>query len=312
MRTIVTVGVSPAWDVVCRGDDIEWGQHCNVTQNRNVAGKAFNLSRCLAWMGVKSIAAGLWGDGDFQEMLEGVKPLSEFVDVRFARAAGVTRENITVVDRKGAREIHLQSQSTLASSESLRSLKDSLGSIVNSRSICVFSGSMPAGSLEADIVDIAEMLKSSAGEVVVDSRGESLKYLVELGGLSVIKPNLSELCDLLGEEIEDTSGAIVEAASGLLDKSQTIVVSRGAKGAVVVTKGEAWKAGSKSCGKVVSTVGCGDYLLAGFISGGDIENGLIRGIKAATARAWAWPDRLGWDEAQEKIEVDICRLPGKL
>jgi len=307
MTQIVTVGVSPAWDVVCSGDDIKWARHCNVTQKRNVAGKAFNLSRCLAWMGVRNVAAGIWGENDYNQMLEGVAPLAGLVDVRFIKAAGSTRENITVVDRSGAREMHLQMESKLATSDSLQKVKDALASIVNKESICVFSGSMPAGDLQPDIVGIAEMLKSNAGHVVVDSRGPSLKYLVDIGGLSVIKPNLAELSELIGKDVADQSDAIIDAANTMLDKVHTIVVSRGAKGAIAVTKDSVWKASSITTGKVISTVGCGDYLLAGFISEQNIEAGLITGIKVASARAWGWPDKISWQEAQKKIEVEVCQ-----
>ena len=308
MGSVITVGLSPAWDVVCCGDDIEWGRHCCVAQERIVAGKAFNISRCLGWMGKKSVAAGFWGESDFGAMEESVQSLGEFVDVRFTPAAGSTRESITVIDEAGGREMHLISQSMLASGESLKRLKEDLVSIVNAESVCVLAGSMPGGELEDGVVEIAEMLKHTAGEVVVDTSGEALRYLVGLGEIGVIKPNLSELCDLLGREIEDSSGAIVEAARGLLDKVETIVVSRGVKGAVVVTKEAAWEGVNKTCGKVVSTVGCGDYLLAGFVSGGDIESRLEKGIKAATVRAWGLAESISWEEVQGRVDVEIRQL----
>ena len=59
----------------------------------------------------------------------------------------------------------------------------------------------------------------------------------------------------------------------------------------------------------VSTVGCGDYLLAGFIGGlvdadGDERSALERAVKAATARAWGWHDKMEWSEARKTIEVE--------
>ena len=59
--SIITVGLSPAWDITCRGKNLNWGGHENIDeQTITPAGKALNVSKALAWMGRESIAAGLW------------------------------------------------------------------------------------------------------------------------------------------------------------------------------------------------------------------------------------------------------------
>jgi len=60
----------------------------------------------------------------------------------------------------------------------------------------------------------------------------------------------------------------------------------------------------------VNTVGCGDYLLAGFVrglveAGGCRRRALEEALKAATARAWGRHDKMEWSEARKKIEVEI-------
>ena len=46
---IVTVGLSPAWDVTCVGRELDWDTHPKIDQQRfRPAGKALNISRTLA------------------------------------------------------------------------------------------------------------------------------------------------------------------------------------------------------------------------------------------------------------------------
>jgi fructose-1-phosphate kinase PfkB-like protein len=62
-HTIITIGLSPAWDRTIEVAGIEWGEHKIVSSQKIIpAGKALNINRSLAQMGIKSIAAGLWGD----------------------------------------------------------------------------------------------------------------------------------------------------------------------------------------------------------------------------------------------------------
>ena len=43
--SIITVGLCPSWDTVCRFDGIEWGEHKTVSStDTRPAGKALNIS----------------------------------------------------------------------------------------------------------------------------------------------------------------------------------------------------------------------------------------------------------------------------
>ena len=302
---IVTVGICPAWDIVCFGENLEWGRHSLVSQARTVAGKAFNVSRALGWMEKSSIAAGLWGEVDFAEMLMAVESVAGFVDVRFTRAAGHTRENFTVVDKNGGREIHLRTESLLASSESLLQLEKDLRGIIDAESVCVFAGSLPGGELFDEVISVIESVKNIGAKIVVDTSGASLAKIVTLGGLEILKPNLDELRGLLGVNIKDDPTEIAGAAKGLLDKANMIIVTRAENGAVVVTKDRVLQGRCVTENKILSTVGCGDYFLAGFLSGTDLKDSLAKGLKAGAARAWGQSANRNWTELENEIEVEI-------
>jgi len=309
-NSIITVGFCPSWDILCEVDGIEWGQHKKIkAQTITCAGKAFNISRALAWLGVENTAAGLWGQSDYKQMLESIEALREFVNIKLTAVAGNTRRNITLVDTQDNREMHLRAESKLANSETLKQLKNDLNRIVSEKSIVVFAGAMPGDTLIDECVTIVSEIRKKTNKVAVDTYGDALKKIVELTNPWLIKPNLDEISELLGEQVEDETTQIIKASRKLLGKTRMVLVSRGPKGAILVTEDNCFEGnilGNKA--KSIHTVGCGDYLLAGFLAGlkkTNISDALSQGIKVATARAWGWCEKMHWLEVESKIKVDV-------
>jgi 1-phosphofructokinase family hexose kinase len=310
---IITVGLCPSWDTVCRFDGIDWGEHKMVSSaDSRPAGKALNISRAMAWMGEQNIAAGLWGRDDFQQMTKAMQPLKKLVKVKMTAIEGETRRNITVVDTPNEREMHLRNKSKLASKKALKKLEANLKAIVKKGSICVFAGMMPEEEFIGDVIRIIKSCKQHGAEIVVDTYGDALKRIIQTGAVWMIKPNVEELRELLGEQITDNPTALTRAGRKLLDKVDVVIISRGKKGGLVVTKKGNWQGRCVGRARVFSTVGCGDYLLAGFLKAlkdkSDMTNALKTAIKIATARAWGFCDKISWQGAQRKIKVDVRRM----
>jgi fructose-1-phosphate kinase PfkB-like protein len=324
--SIITIGLSPAWDVVCYGEGLEWGQHKLVTSASPIpAGKAMNISRALAWMGEQSIAAGLWGQDDYQQLL---KPLRQWFDrltipsrvegfkgrikVKMTPAIGRTRLNITIVDAAKRREMHLRNKSELASKRTLRQLKADLMKTVGKNSICVFAGLMPEDSLLKDVIGIIKDCSNRGAKIALDTFGDALREIVDNWHIWLIKPNVAELRQLLDKQVSNTPVSLAKAASGLLDKVEIVLISRGPKGAVVVTGQGAWQARVIDSGKDKIGGSCGDYLLAGFLK--SLKNGagdgfaLATAIRVATAKAWGWTENKTWQKVQRKIKVEISGI----
>ena len=320
---IITVGLCPSWDTICWFEGIEWGEHKTVSSaSSRPAGKALNISRALAWMGEENIAAGLWGRDDFEQMLKAMLAFKRFVKIKMTAVEGGTRRNITVVDTVNDREMHLRNRSELASRKALRKLEDDLREIVHRGSVCVFAGAMPedsarrsstgAGEFVGDGVRIIKSCKECGAKIVVDTNGDALKRILETGAVWLIKPNVEELRELLGERVADNPVGLVKAGRKLLDKVEIVVISRGKKGGVVVTRKGAWQGRCIGRGRVLSTVGCGDFLLAGFLKGlkdkSDAGSALGTAIKAATARAWGWTEGKSWSRVLREIKAGVERV----
>ena len=200
--SIITVGICPCWDITCRIEGIEWGEHKKInSQSIAPAGKALNISKALAWLGVKSIAAGLWGKSDYPQMVEAISPLGEFISPAFTITKGRTRQNVTVADTHTGREMHLRAQSKLADRESLQRLSGELERIIDSDSTVVFAGYMPTGDLLDDCLSVITKCKNRGRNVVIDTSANALKKIIDLGGIDIVKPNIQEPCKLPGREV---------------------------------------------------------------------------------------------------------------
>ena len=308
---IITVGLSPAWDISCRGRDLEWGRHATIEeQTVRPAGKALNVSRALAWMGVANIAAGLWGRDDHDEMKAAMARRGESIQVQMTAAEGRTRRNVTIVDSFRGREMHLRATSVLASADSLRKLRTDLDGLIGPGDVCVFAGAMPTGELLAPTIGLVETCRQRQARVVVDTHGPVLKKIVDAGLAWTIAPNVEEFRELIGAEVEDALARLAEAGRALLRRVGAVLISRGSKGAMLVTAGGVWTGAVTTERPVLSTVGCGDYLLAGFLAGyrlgdPDPRAALAGALKVATARAWGWTETKSWREVDKEIAVII-------
>ena len=77
---------------------------------------------------------------------------------------------------------------------------------------------------------------------------------------------MEELSELSSRHVADGHVSLAEAGRELLDKVEIVLISRGRKGAMVITKNQVLQGRCPDVNReVLSTVACGDYLLAGFL-----------------------------------------------
>jgi fructose-1-phosphate kinase PfkB-like protein len=263
-------------------------------------------------MGVPSIAAGLWGRDDHDRMLRALDRPPRLIDSRMTIVEGRTRQNITVVDTSRGREMHLRQRSTLASERSLQALHADLTRLVAEGDLCVFSGALPDGQMLEQTPHLVQTCRQRGASIVVDSHGPALKAIVAAGLAWLISPNVEELEGLLCRAVEDTAERLADAGRGLLDRMEMLLISRGRQGALLVSRDGAWTGRCTTEGRVLSTVGCGDTLLAGFLAGlRETPNpslALARAIQAATARAWGWAEERPWAQVEKEVPVQVERL----
>jgi 1-phosphofructokinase len=128
----------------------------------------------------------------------------------------------------------------------------------------VCGGSLPAGAAEDLYADLTARAHHHGVRVAVDSSGAPLAAALTAGP-DLIKPNAGELAQLTGATLNNL-GDVIEAAGEVRRRGVgTVLASLGADGALLVDA-QGVLHGQAPVGKVVSAVGAGDALLAGYLS----------------------------------------------
>jgi len=272
---ILTVTLNPAVDRLIEVDCLVPGDHqVGREVSRTPGGKGINVSRVLAALGVGSIATGLLGEAnrdEFADFLTG--PL---IEDEFVLLAGRTRQNTTIADRSTGLHTHIRDAGLPVDRPAITRLADKLRSLVSRGAIVAFSGSLPPGAGPDDFAELVGICAAAGARVAVDSSGPALAAAAA-GKLWLIKPNVQELAELVGRNLE-TLDEQLAAARKLAARTDYVLLSRGRDGACLVTKDHALCARAEvEASAVRNTVGCGDALLGAFLAS------IIRHEDAATA-----------------------------
>lgn len=311
--SIITVGFNPAIDRILECRDFHIGGHQQARQiARLAAGKAANVNRALAQLGVDSIATGFVGANElqfFHEQLMAAGPEKGgggCILCRFVEVGSATRENITILDPdrhgKGGGETHLRDRGLSVTSEETCLLAQKLlheldvntaapPASPSDPNIVVFAGSLCEGCRPDYFASLLDQCIAKGTKVVVDSSGESLR-VAATRNLWLLKPNLEEFRQLVGREVPNTAAAICDAAAPCLKNIQNLLISRGPMGALLITPTGTWSGhlANNSLATPIRTVGCGDHLLAGYLAALTTTNhppeaAFATALAVATARA---------------------------
>lgn len=248
------------------------------------AGKAFNVSRAMAALGVSSRAMGFLGRDaiaafDLSARLAGI-------ETDWTPIAGRTRENLTLVDPIGGTATHIRDAGPLIQREDLARLTDDLEKCVGANDLVVFCGSLPPGVTCDDFVALIAQCRRIGALVAVDTSGAALRAAATQD-LWLIKPNREELAELLDRPVRDEA-SLLEAGRELNQRFPIVLVTAGAEGAYAFQKGHIWRATlTLPPDSIRSTVGCGDTFLAGFLAAHQRGLPMADSLADATATAAA-------------------------
>jgi tagatose 6-phosphate kinase len=291
---IITITLNPAVDRVFEASGFTVGANTPIKLVAHYpAGKGVNVSRVLGELGVPSIATGFIGNNEltmFEEHLESRgagRTVCQFLIVR-AR----TRDNITIVDPVNETVTHLRDEGFTVTEEDVARMRSKIGLLARRGAIVSFCGSLPPGLEPSVFASMVDLCLDKGARVVVDTSGPALKAVAEKP-IWLMKLNQSELAELTSTEItSDQSLYDVARSCSVLGGGhyEHVVVTRKADGAVMFGASEAI-VGKVSVhpGRIISTVGSGDALLAGMLAeitrSGDWFQALQCGLATATANA---------------------------
>lgn len=293
---IITVTLNTAVDTVLEVPGFTVGAHqAGRRLRRYPAGKGLNVSRALACVGCPSTVTGFVGRDDAGVFRRFIRhDTHSLADSQLAAVAGATRHNITILDPVNRTETHLREAGFTVTRTDLRRLRAKLLRLARPPCVVAFSGSLPPGVSAADCQGLFDAIAEHGASLVLDVAGNLLRSVLFCDGAAarqpwlMIKPNLAELGELLGRSLPANERELARLVRPLNQAARYVVVTRGPRGAVLVGRRGAWSGDVRvDPVDVVSTVGCGDCMLAGLLAGyvekAPAPEMLRRGLALATA-----------------------------
>ncbi|HET7667862.1 MAG TPA: 1-phosphofructokinase [Mycobacterium sp.] len=266
---ILTLTPNPSVDRTVFLTDIVLGSVNRSQRSRSEpSGKGVNVALALHAHGMPVraiVTAGGSVGAQLRQMLD-----TAGLDTVVVPIDGEIRSNISLTQPDGT-VTKINEAGPVLSTRERGCLLNAVSAHLRAATGLVCAGSLPAGLPTDWYGEVVEIARRQGIFVAVDTSGAPLA-----DGLcarpDLVKPNVHELAELTGE-VPRTLGDVIDAAQEIRNRGAgAVLASLGGDGAALVDgEGALW--GHAPVDRVVSTVGAGDAMLAGYLScrGGRIE-----------------------------------------
>ena len=276
-----TITLNPAVDMLTKASNFSLGK-LNRTQEAKyvVGGKGINISILLNNIGKKTKALG------FVAGFTGYFIKSELdklgIENDFVETLGTTRINMKLTTDT---ETEINGQSSAVNSENITEFFAKLD-VLMTEDVVFLSGNVIAGMELEDFKKIAAKVATKGATLVVDSNKDLVLDTLQYKPF-VVKPNEFELGEMFGITLNGLEEILVYARKLQERGAQNVLVSRGAKGAVLLTENGEVLEVNVAEGKIVSTVAAGDSMLAMFVAKYNETKDYAEALKYASAAGGA-------------------------
>ena len=283
---IYTVTFNPSLDYIIRLDSFQIGA-INRTKYEQIlgGGKGINVSIVLKNLGLTSTALGFvagFTGREIERQLADFGVQHDFVHL----AKGNSRINVKV---KAGEETEINGQGPDITKAAIDQLFLQLSKLQKGDTL-VLAGSIP-NTLPDDIYErIMAHLMNRGIRIIVDATCNLLLNVLKYQPF-LIKPNNHELGEMFGVVLK-TNEEIITYAKKLQEKgAQNVLISMAGDGAILLTStGEIFQCPAPK-GRLVNSVGAGDSMVAGFITGyaetHSFEQAFHMGVATGSASAFS-------------------------
>lgn len=276
--------------------------------SKTAGGKGLNVARVLQQLGEDVAASGFLG-GSLGEFIKQDITRNGIHDY-FVRIDGETRNCIAILHEGKQTEI-LEAGPTINEAE-IHDFFAQFSECVQKARLITMSGSLPQGLPDDFYTQLIKIANRHDTPVLLDTKGELLKKTLQAKHKPfLIKPNEDELKDVSGVATIDEQTVIDTLNAPVFTGVPWVVVTRGAKGALIKTDDVLYKVTIPKV-DAKNPVGSGDAVIAGFAAGlsrgmtGEalIRFGLSMGVLNAMEEKTGQinPDHLAW--CQDEIRVE--------
>jgi 6-phosphofructokinase 2 len=284
MAQVITLTMNPALDIATATERVVPAHKLRCEMPRyDPGGGGINVARAVHALGGDALAIFPAG-GAAGEMIRHLL-VEEGVAHHAVAIGGFTRESLAVNERSSGEQYRFILPGPVIGPADQERCLDLLSAAAPQAEFIVASGSLPLGVPEDFYARVATLAQRHGKRFVVDTSGPAL--LAVSHGIYLLKPSLRELAELTDREL-NTERDEEEAARAVIaeGRSEIVVVSLGARGALVASGGESERLPAIQT-RAKSTVGAGDSMLAGIVlglcRGLTLRDAVRFGIAAGTA-----------------------------
>ncbi|MBI5100415.1 MAG: 1-phosphofructokinase family hexose kinase [Nitrospirae bacterium] len=263
MKMIVTLTMNPAIDKSSSVGNVVAERKLYCTAPRfEPGGGGINVCRAIKKLGGEALALYPSG-GPTGQMLQFLFD-QEGLTHRPVPVKGWSRESLSVLEESTGQQYRFGMPGPELSDVEWRQCLDELLNIKPTPDYIVASGSLPPGVPPDFYAQVVRMGKDMNAKVIVDATGEALSLALK-EGVFLIKPNIREFRDLVGQDVKEESQIKVAARTFVENgQSEVVVISLGASGALMVSKDVVEHIVPPAV-PIISKVGAGDSTVAGIV-----------------------------------------------
>jgi 6-phosphofructokinase 2 len=285
MAAIVTLTPNPSLDVSTTVEQVMPTHKLRCTAaRRDPGGGGINVARVVRRLGGEVTAIYPCGCATGQLLAHLVE--GEHIASKTFQIADETRQDFSVHEDASGRQFRFVLPGPAMAEHEWRACLDTLAACAGQADFIVASGSLPPGAPPDFYARASRIVKSGRSGFLLDTSGSALKAALA-EGVYLIKPSLRELCETVGEPL-DNETAWIRACAGLVNdrRAEIVALTLGHRGAMLVTHDRVIRAEPPPI-TALSSVGAGDSFLGamvwGLAAGYDLAHVLRLGVAAGAS-----------------------------
>jgi 1-phosphofructokinase family hexose kinase len=226
------------------------------------SGKPGNVARVLTTLGERAVLATFVGGDTGRAYVADLKRAG--IEPALVETSAATRVCITVVDRGAGTATELIEEPGAVEPAGWDALVSKLQALLPQAKGLVLSGSLAPPQPAGFYATCVRLARTAGVRCVVDARGEPLRRAIAERP-DVIKPNLAELADTVGRELQSESDIAEAIGETCRAGAGRVLVTRGSAGAIAGDGRQCWRIGVPKI-TPTSAIGSGDSVAAGLIA----------------------------------------------
>ncbi len=281
---ILTLTINPALDIYSRVEKVIPDEKLRCEKAKtDPGGGGVNVSRVIKRLGGESTAVytcGGYTGNIFRTLLEQEEITQDAVEI-----TNGLRQNIAITDISSGELYRFGFPGPDLSETEYEDVLTKLN-LYKKADFWVASGSLPPGVPNDFYSRVAAKARENEVKFILDTSGKAYSGILEEGAF-LLKPNLNELEDLVGQKTRDEKDR-EELLLEVLDNHpiEVIILSLGAKGALLATAGKVKHYPAPSV-EHISSIGAGDSMVAGIVHSlsqdMDLEKAVLYGLSCGSA-----------------------------